>query len=192
MKYITFSIIFLVLISACVQEEEPLTQVRISGHSHIYQFEHDIRDALKFPVNNIVAVNEMLWNTNKLNVVFNGSSKEDNRYFSVVMVNLGKLQTFFAYEGKAFNFNTFPVYYYTDSKWYNGRTNEAIPRPSLEEATLWLLGPNTGARGNGIILLNNTIYLHGTSYKNLTLAADKLVLTVMGISRMEDIPGYED
>jgi len=33
-------------------------------------------------------------------------------------------------------------------------------------------------------IINNTIFVQGTSYKNLTLAGDKLTLVVMGIDSL--------
>ena len=173
-------IVSILSISGCVNEEE-IKELRIPGHgNHIYQFSHDIREALKVPVNDPIAIKKSVWQSDRLNIIFNGSSKQDNAYFQVVAINIvSKLQTFFAYEGKLLQF---PVFYYENGKWFN--STEEITIPDLEGANLWLVGPNTGAMDTSLFSVDNVIYLQGTSYKNLTLAGDKFALIIMGIDKI--------
>ena len=175
-KYIII-LFALVLIAGCVEQE--IKSLVIPGHGrHVYQFSHDIRDALEVPVNDPLAIKKVVWQSDRLNIIFNGSSQQDNTYFQVVVINIiAKLQTFFAYEGKILQF---PVFYYEDGKWFNS-TLEQVAVPDLQGANLWLVGPDTGAVDTLLYSTGNIIYLHGTTYKNLTLAGDKFALVVMGI-----------
>lgn len=185
-KYLILLFMLTLVIGCSEQEPEPIKAIMIPGHGQqIYSFEHDIRESLEIPANNEPGIFYTVRESDRLNIVFNGTSDEDNQYFQVVLINIiTKLQTYFAYEGKVLN--KFPTGYYLEDGWYNA-TGDRIYSPVFEGATLWMLGPNTGARGTGLILINGTTYLHGTSYQNLTLAADKFVLTVMGIDSLDDI-----
>jgi len=175
-------LIILILVSGCVQEKR-LTEFSLPGHTETYTFTHDIRESYKVPFKGegVANVKKLDFHGNVINFVFNGSSSEDNKYFSVVVFNIvAKLQPYFAYEGRLMRF---PVYYFLPDGWYNS-TNEKIEKPNLKEIgpILWLIGPNTGANETSLTLEGNIIYLRGTSYENLTMAADKFVLLVMGVT----------
>jgi hypothetical protein len=169
------------MISGCTEDKE-IKELKIPGHgNHVYEFSNDIREALKVPVNDPIAIKKLVWQSDRLNIIFNGSSQQDNAYFQVLAINIvSKLQTFFAYEGKLLDF---PVFYYDDKRrWFNSTEEVAIP--NLEGANLWLLGPDTGAKDTSLLSIDNIIYLQGTSYKNLILVGDKLALIIMGIDKI--------
>ena len=182
-KSLLILLVFTLIISGCVEENKEIKELRIAGHgNHIYAFSYDIRESLKIPVNDPIAIKILVWQSDRLNIIFNGSSQQDNAYFQVLAINIvSKLQTFFAYEGKLLRF---PVFYYENGKWFN--STEEIIIPDLKGANLWLLGPNTGASDTSLFSVNNIIYLQGTSSKNLTLAGDKFALVIMGIENVEE------
>jgi len=175
-------LILVMIISGCVEESKEIKELKIPGHgNHIYQFSNDIREVLNVPVNDPIAIKKLVWQSDRLNIIFNGSSKQDNAYFQVVVINIvSKLQTFFAYEGKLLQF---PVFYYENGRWFNSTEDEII-LPDLEGANLWLMGPDTGARDTSLFSMGDIIYLQGTDYKNLTLAGDKFALLIMGIDKI--------
>ena len=76
----------------------------------------------------------------------------------------------------------FDVYYYDNEGWHNS-TGGAVLQP-LNGAAIWLLGPNTGAAATSVALERSVVYVQGTGYKELTLAADRLSLAFMGIERI--------
>ena len=166
-----FSIIF---VSACIEQPREIKEITIPGHgSQVYTFSNDIKTASKVFANDEQSIRNIFLQNERIMLIFDGSSQQDNAYFTVVATNLGKIQTYLAYEGRIFSFE--PIYF-IDEKWYD-RTGTEILKPELNNS-LWLKGPSTGANGTSVTVEGNTIYLQGTDYKNLTLAADKLVLVV--------------
>lgn len=169
----------LVLVSGCAEQPQEIKEITIPGHGNqVYTFENDIREALKVPVNSETGVGILMSMYDHYTIVFDGSDMQDNAYFRVVLINLGKIPIFYAYEGKAISFEYF---YYIGDQWYN-ETDGEIKKPDFSRRpTIWLKGPSTGANETSLTLENNILYLQGTSYKNLTLAGDKLTLIVFGI-----------
>jgi len=165
-----------VLISGCT-ERQPVTEIVIPGHGdQVYTFAHDIYDSAKVPVNDPQGIGLLFAINNRYTIVFDGSDSQDNAYFRVVLINLGKLPIYYAYEGRMV---TFDYLYYIDDQWYN-ETDGEIGTPVFENPVLWLIGPSTGAEETSLTLEDNIIYLQGTSYDNLTMAGDKLTLLVFG------------
>jgi len=174
--------IALIFISGCVEEEREIKELVIPGHHTTYQFSHDIRESIEIPTNNFTGIRTSVFETEILNIVFDGSSAEDNGIFGVVLFNVAsKLNVYFAYEGKIWRYNPF---YYIGDQWYNG--TEEIDKPVLG-ITLWLLGPNTGANETSVNLIDDVIYLQGTSSENMELAGDKFALIVMGVREVEQV-----
>ena len=173
------AMILLLALAGCVQK--PVTEITLPGHGQqIYAFANDIREALKVPTNDPAGIKALFDSSSKVAIVFNGSSPEDNRYFQVVVVNtVTKLQAYYSYEGKLMRFD---VYYYDNEGWHNS-TGGAVLQP-LNGAAIWLLGPNTGAAATSVALERSVVYVQGTGYKELTLAADRLSLAFMGIERI--------
>lgn len=168
------------LISGCASQQ-PVTEITIPNHgSQVYAFANDIREALKFRANDPEGIKQIGNDFIVMNIVFNGANVTDNAYFRVVIFDLlTKLNTYYNYEGKYVAFNTF---YYINDQWYN-YTGGEIPRPEFAAPSLWLVGPSE-ASGNYLSLEDNTIYLSGTSYHNLTLAGDKLTLLFFNIDQI--------
>jgi hypothetical protein len=157
-----------------------MREITIQGHAETYTFTNDIRESLKVPVNDEFGIRQMFLENDRFNIIFDGSSMQDNAYFRIVLINLAKISIFFSYESKVIGFD---YYYYVGEQWYNS-TNENITRPELHNV-IWLKGPSTGATDTSLILNGSTVYLQGTDYKNLTLAGDKLTLLVFGIDRVD-------
>lgn len=173
MRLLIVVLLSVILASACVQQPE-IKEIKIAGHGNqVYTFANDIRKAAKVYANDPEAIRNIFLQNDRLALVFDGSNQQDNAYFTVVVTNLGKIQTYLAYEGKIFSFE--PLYF-IDDRWYDSTSTE-IQKPELSNA-LWLKGPSTGADETSVTVVNGTVYLQGTSYQNLTLAGDKLVLIV--------------
>ncbi|MBI2971259.1 MAG: hypothetical protein HYY37_02455 [Candidatus Aenigmarchaeota archaeon] len=169
-------LVALVLVAGCTSPA-PVKEITIPGHgSQVYVFTHDIREASKVPANDETGIRSLFTQADAITIVFDGSSSTDNGYFQVVSINvIDKLRTYFAYEGKVMRFS--PAYYLGDT-WYDA--DGEIEKPNLTDA-LWLMGPDTGAAETSLTLDGSIVYLRGTSYKNLTLAGDKLALVVMNV-----------
>ena len=174
------AVIGIVLISGCV-EEQPVTELYVPGHGNqIYTFSNDIRESLLVETNDPEGIKEIGKNLVKLNVVFNGSSEQDNAYFRVVLVNLAaKLPTYYSYEGRLMYFDP---YYFVGEKWYNS-SNEEIQMPVFSEPVLWLYGPSS-TNETSLTLEGNIIRLRGKDYRGLPLAGDKLTLLFFQIDKI--------
>lgn len=180
-KLLIFLLIGVVLVSGCAQQQ-PRNEIYIRSHGNqIYTFANDIGEALRVKTNDPQGIKDIGKTLEKLNIVFNGSDVQDNAYFRVVLVNIGaKVPTYYSYEGRLVYFDS---YYFVDDKWFNSTNEETAP--SFSGPVLWLKGPATGANETSLVLMNNTIYLSGDSYKGLTLAGDKLVLLLFGIDKTD-------
>lgn len=173
-------IISVVLVSACVQQQQEITEIVIPGHPQVYSFSNDLREVLKVPVYGKPEIQQLFLTSDSIDIVFNGTSGQDNAYFTIVALNtVSKLQTYATNEGNALRFRTF---YFVDDKWYNS-TNEVIDEPQLR-TTIWMKGPETGAVDTSVSVDGNIITIQGTSYRNLTIAGDRLVLVAFGIERI--------
>ncbi|MBI2578654.1 MAG: hypothetical protein HYW26_03010 [Candidatus Aenigmarchaeota archaeon] len=168
------------LVSGCVQQQREIKEITIPGHPQIYSFSNDLREVLKVPVSGKADMQILFLQSSSIDIVFNGTSTQDNAYFRVVLIDMiTKMQAYASNEGKQL---TFRSYYFVDSKWYNS-TNGEIEKPGLGTA-IWLKGPETGAEETSVRADESIITVQGTSYKNLTLAGDRLVLVVFGIDRI--------
>ena len=177
------AILLLVLSSGCVHEEEEteIKEISIPGHYHSYIFSYDIRESLNVTSSDPDAIMNLVGSADVLDIVFDGSSEEDNSYFSIALFNIAsKLNNYFIYEGKIWKSQ---IFYYIGDHWYNSSTEE-IEKPELGPA-IWFLGPNTNATETSVKLVDNIIYIQGTSGKDIELAADKFSLNVMGIRKVD-------
>ena len=173
-------LVIVILAAGCIQQEKPVTELKISGHPQIYSFSSDLREALKVPATGQMEMQTMFSSSDRIDIVFNGTSTQDNAYFRVVLINIvSKLQTYSVNEGKILEFDT---YYFVDGVWYNATNNE-IEKPDFG-AAIWLKGPDTGATETSVRIEGNIVTVPGTFYKNLTLAGDKFVLVVFGIDKI--------
>ena len=180
MKFPAILLVLIVIATGCVQQEIPVTEVSIPGHNEIYTFSNDLREVLPVAASGQEEIRQQFLG-GQMNFVFDGSSAQDNAYFTIVMTNImAKVPIYLAYEGVVLKFQS---YYFMEDVWFDRSGNE-IEKPDLSGTTLWLKGPSTGAEGTSVNIINNTIFVQGTSYKNLTLAGDKLTLVVMGIDSL--------
>ncbi len=178
--FLILSIVALVFATGCLQEQ-PLKEIVIPGQEAVYVFTYDIRESIKVASDNEKNIRSLFVDSASMNIVYDGSSNQDNAYFRVALINIGeKLRPYMANTGRFVEFN---YYYYIGDYWYNS-TDDIIDMPNTTMATLILKGPETGATETSVRLQdNNTIALQGTSYRNLTLAADKLSLIIFDVSR---------
>lgn len=180
MKYIVFALVILVIAAGCVQEKTPIKEISIPGQAKIYQFSSDLRSAVMVKSNDEASINNIFYTAKNINIVFDGSSETDNAYFNAVLIDFGsKVPLYLSYDGIQIKFTPF---YTIGDDWYNA-TDDKITKPNFTEPVLMLKGPDTGAEDTSVNIFNNTIVLQGTSYKNLTLAGDKLTLIVFGIDK---------
>lgn len=185
MKLLAILLIGVVLISGCTGSSyQPVTEITIEGHGNqVYTFSNDIRQSLRVPVNDPDGIKEIGRDYDIMAMVFNSSSPQDNAYFTVVTTNMmNKIPNYDAYEGRVFQL--IPFYFDEKGQWYN-RTGGNITKPDFRVPAIWLVGPNTGANETSLRLTNNTIYVSGTDYKNLTMAADKLTLLFFNIDKID-------
>lgn len=178
-EIIVMSLLIVVLASGC--SAPPVTELTIPGHGpEIYTFANDIREALTVKTNDPNGIKQVGNDFVVMNIVFNGANETENGYFGIVLFNLiSKVNLYYSYEGKYVAFNKF---YYIGDAWYNS-TGGQISKPQFAAPVLWLVGPSE-ASGTYVNLEGNTIYLSGTSYKDLTLAGDKLALIFFGIDQI--------
>jgi len=170
--------ILIVLAAGCVQQEDTqIREISIQGHAESYTFSNDLRDVLEVPINDPAGIREQFFSSN-VNFVFDGSSRQDNAYFTVTMTNImAKVPPYMAYEGRIIEFTP---YYFVGDIWYD-RKGEEIEKPELQGPVLRLKGPSTGAEDTSVRIENATITVQGTDYINIVLAGDRLVLAVMNI-----------
>jgi hypothetical protein len=184
------AVILLVLIAlgmGCVQQtpqnSTEITEITLPGHP-TYVFSNDVRTALKYNTSFEDDIGHAIRQSGHLNIIFNGSSTEDDAYFSVVLYNvIEKIQTFFVYEGGLMKVDT---YYSINNTWYSAG-NDTIPYANitaLASPIIEIRGPHTGALENSITFNGRRILIQGQSYGNLTLAGDKLALIVMGVKQV--------
>lgn len=179
---IILTLLAVVMIAGCTSEEKPITEISIPGHgTEVYTFYNDIHKAVLVKTNDPQGIKAIGDSFTKMNIVFDGSSTQDNGYFRAILISiLAKVPIYYSYEGRIVHFDS---YYFIGDKWYNS-TSEEIEKPVFQDPVLWLSGPSTGANETSVILNNNTIYLNGDSYKGLTMASDKLVLLFFGINKV--------
>ena len=99
MKYAAI-IIILILVAGCAEEgeekEERKDTVTIPGHNVIYQFSSDLRESINVPSTDEMEIQNAIWNSDRINIIFNSTSLTDNAYFAKVSTNIvSKLNIFF-------------------------------------------------------------------------------------------------
>ena len=191
---ILLPVIFVLLVSGCAsqQPQKPITLLK-QGFSE-YKFSSDIRDALKINVNAPFDIKTVFNSAKTIDVFFDGISRNDNGDLQNVLFNmLTKLNTYWENSGRQ-GLSVRPFYYLGDPEgvWINS-TGGNTTKPQVVNPTIWLKGPNTNATDTSVKLQGIIAYLSGTSSANLTLAGDRLVLSIFGINTIEDIPkaGFE-
>lgn len=172
-ELVVISIISIILISGCVQQEKPITNITIGNVE--YSFSNDIREAMKVPVANRSSIQELALLSQEIHIVFDCSVAEEKPSISVSAFNVVSIiQNYLVAHG---SFTHFDTYCFQGEKWYNSTDNEA-QKPA--GTILWFKGPKTGANGTSVYVENTTITIEGTDHKNMTLAADAFSLAVLG------------
>lgn len=180
---IIVTILIVVAISGCTQPQNSndATELQLPGQPVVYSFSNPVKQALAYSISDSGLIRYSVLSSKDIDIVFDGSSKEDNAYFQTTLFNIvQKIQTYSVYNGRIINFNT---YYFIGDTWFYSTDNE-INKTKSENVVVWIKGPNTGAGENSVSIANNTVYVQGTNYKNLTLAADRLVLAVLGVEKI--------
>ena len=169
----------LIFVAGCVQDK-PVKEIVIPGQKEIYQFTNDLRASVLVKSNDEKGIRNIFLNNENINIVFDGSSEADNAYFTVVIIDFGaKVPLYLSYQGNNVKFAPF---YFIGDEWHNS-TDDIIKKPNFTGPVLILKGPNTWAEDTSVDIYNNTVILQGTSYKNLTMAGDKLTLIVLDINK---------
>ncbi|MBI4895461.1 MAG: hypothetical protein HY831_03125 [Candidatus Aenigmarchaeota archaeon] len=174
-------IISVVVISGCINQEEPKKEAyNFTKDGVEYTFNNNIYDSLNISIQDEKYVKASIDSAQSVIVLFNGSSLEDNSYFSVVSYNIvEKIKNYFVYsKGQIVDFKAIDI-----------EQNHTIPGGST---VIFLRGPSTGAHGTSVYYdgncivnnvsiapFNNCIVVQGTDYKNFSLAADRLILSVL-------------
>ncbi|HLD49087.1 MAG TPA: hypothetical protein VJB11_01885 [archaeon] len=178
MKKIFLILIAIFLISGCTQQQA-IKEISIPGHGNtIYTFNNDIRDTLKMNVSEPEKIRSMFY-SGKMSVVFDGSNNQENAYYKAILVDMGKIPTYLAFEGRLIKFQ---YYYFIGDEWHN-ETDEIIQKPNFTEPVLWLGVSNE----TEIEIKDNIVYLKGRDLSGLRIAGDRLALAVFGINKIEDI-----
>lgn len=162
----------LVFISACVQQT-PITEITLEGQGdQVYVFSYDIRESVKVKSADESSIRNLLGSTDSINLVYN-DTQEDLPVFNVALFNIReKLRTYDAYQGVVLKF--YPFYHTPDG--LVNFSNASVNNPSVE-----IKGPNTGAVETSVTLNGRTILAQGTDSRSVQLAADKLVLIFFDI-----------
>ena len=166
-------LISIVLATGCIGQQQYAKTLEKDGVE--YQFSDNIYDSMKIPVyDEDFILDRIRFGPEKITVVFNGSSLEDNAYFATVGFNVAhKLANFFTYsQGRFVNITALDI------------NNNVTQIPG---SIIYMKGPNTGAEGNSVSLSNLTVgnntysivVMQGTTYQNLSQAGDRLILLVL-------------
>ena len=169
-----------VIISGCInQQPEKKELYNVTKDGVEYIFSNNVYESLNITIENEDLIRQTLDSPLSVVIAFNGSNEQDNGYFSVVSYNLvEKLKNYYIYsKGKRVGFAAIDI-------------NEGKIPPG--NTIIVLRGPNTSARGTSVYYDNECIVnqiaisefsrcvmIQGTDYKNLTLASEKLILSLL-------------
>lgn len=155
-------VLLVILVSGCTSQA--LTEIQIGRY--VYIFNYNIYDSIKISVNNRDGVHDLIWNSDEIHITFDGGTADDP-YFSIVGFNIvSKLNIYFSDLGKQKTF-----------------VPEESDNATFEYTTIYLKGPNTGAKTTSIELVDNMIIVQGMTYEELEKAGDKLVIIVLDIDK---------
>ena len=175
---IIISGMFLVIIIAGCTQQAEIKNIVIGNVE--YSFSEDVRQSIKIPVNDAPLVRNIIDENRDINVVFDCSASTEKPYISVAAYNIvSKIQNYVIYS--RYTYAKFSTFCYVGNDWYNSTDNK-IEKPDFTSAVIWFKGPATGAESTSVTAYNNTILIQGTSYRNMTLAADAFSLAMLGIT----------
>ncbi len=155
------SLAVLVLMFSLCLEEKPVTEIVVGNIT--YTFSVDIHKSLLVPVEHEKEIRDLLLNSSYIEIVFNGTGK-DNPYFASVGFNIAsKLSIYRNQIGKPIEIK-----------------GVEIRNASSANTTILLLGPTTGARNCKVYLKNShIIVVEGRTYPELVMAGDRLMLLLL-------------
>ncbi len=168
-------IVLLVASSMCVStslvgppEQHTITITSRYGNEE-FTFNHNIYESYKVPVYpNTETLRQMIEEADEIDIVFKDSA--DNGCASVAIFNIVyKVRRYYNYQGVKKDFTSY----------------ETLDAP-FDKTTIVLLGPRSGAEDDQITISDNKIYVEGETMQGnacvgLEKAADKLILTAMGV-----------
>ena len=143
-------------------ETNEVRTITVNGVSYI--FNTNLREVIKIPAANETEIKNIFDRSERICITFDNSSREDNAAFMVA------------------SFNTvYKTIVYYKSKGMEKKIEACDDTPRIE-----FRGPNTGARGTAVSLLDsNTILVQGITAKDVEKAADRLILIIFGISEIQ-------
>lgn len=174
LAFVAFVFLSMLAVQAFAQgSQKNLTSLVIDGQE--YLFSTNLYDAIKIPVKNETEIKSLFESYDEVCIIFNGSSEQDNAYFSAVLYNDAfKIVRYYTLQGRSFGMPSCNEY---------NASEIIIP-------ILLIKGPNTGATENSITLNGtNIIIMQGTDAKGIKMVGDKLALIVLGIN---DLESFED
>ncbi len=184
----------LVFASGCVNQEQPkpLEVKEITKDGITYEFTNNILDSMNISINNATEIKRIVKYAAAVSIVFNSTTEEDNSYFTVINYNMvGKLTHYYAYSRRKYVDETFyNIYTIKGDKLLkfdrsiNNWTESPVGIDNIEWPVLYMKGPNTGASETSVSLDldGRIVYIQGTNYRNLSLAADRFVLEVLDVN----------
>jgi hypothetical protein len=155
-------IIVMVLLAGCSEKKEPITRLIVDGVEYV--FSEDVFESLKIPVYSPPNITQAM-NASHIYITFNDTNSTENSYFTVAAYNIVfKLTRQRLWELREVNFTVVPL---------KNLTANMTP-------VLMLVGPSE-ANTTSVVGFDNLTIVRGTSFKNMTMAADRLSLLLMGV-----------
>lgn len=154
-----------------IQTPIPEEVTKIQYENVIYTFSHDIYDSDKITIENKYEIIALMQSENGIRIVFNDTENpiNDVPYFKTTGINLAERVS--AY------------YVYTKSQVFLWGITQPLSNTTLDEPTVLIRGPESGANATSVSLFNeNTILVQGLTPKELEMAGDKLLLEFIGIN----------
>lgn len=187
-------LISIVLVSGCVNQEpeKPKALFNITKDGVDYQFTNNIFDSMKIPINNGSEIKRFIKYASAVSVVINSTSDEiDGSYIVIIYNTVEKLKHYYIYSrGKFVDEYFYKKYRIKDDKLlkWSYENNTWVESPvgidSIEWPVLYFRGHDAGAAETSVTLdeSGKIIYIQGTDYRNLSLAADRFALEVLGVN----------
>jgi hypothetical protein len=184
----TLAVIFIIIIAALsiifvpglIQKEEPLQAIMVDGQTYV--FDQDIRKSLKVPMYDEDKILEILSFPPKINILVDTSNTTENAYYAKVSFNtISKLSRYYTHNNVYMEYPFYAMENNTIFFW-NRRNNTLTPlNSSIEGPVIMFKGPSL-ANETSVRLTNQTIIVQGTTQENLSMASEKLVLSLLGVS----------
>lgn len=175
MKRSALKFLMLLLVLGCIQSAAKNTTLVIDNVE--YQFANDIGEAQKIPVDSPGAIRELMLKSKDISIIFDCSGADKPQLTVAAFNAVSTVQNYLVYSRSTYS--NFRTYCFVGDQWYDS-VDMPIEKPALN-VTLWFKSERTGAASTGVSLVNNTVIVQGTNYKNLTLATDAFNLAFLGV-----------